>query len=128
MCLGDLGLIDTAMYILCMLAILGTLAVINRDRYLSVTKAWRYGHHVTTSRAVKMCCIPWIISVIITLTVCSVPYKFDGGFKHLVHAISLAYYYICFIIIIFSHLKNKRDTGDMRKERERKKNQLPLLD
>ena len=81
MCLGDLGLIDTAIFILCMLATLGTLAVISRDRYLAVTKPWWYRYHVNTSRAIKMSSIPWIISVVITLTVCYVPYKFEGEFN-----------------------------------------------
>ena len=104
MCLGDLGLIDTAIFILCMLATLGTLAVISRDRYLAVTKPWWYRYHVNTSRAIKMSSIPWIISVVITLTVCYVPYKFEGEFKHVVHTISLVYYFFGFVIIIFSHL------------------------
>lgn len=65
LCLGDLGLIDTAVYILCMLATLGTLAVVSRDRYLAVTKPSWYHNHVTTSRAIKISCVPWIISVII---------------------------------------------------------------
>ena len=42
--------------------------------------------------------------MVITFTVCYVPYEFDGGFKHLVHTISLVYYLFCFIIIIFCHL------------------------
>ena len=104
MCLGDQDLFHTAIYILCVLATLGTLAVISRDRYLAVTKPWWYRNHMSTSRAAKMSSIPWIISLVITHIVCYVPYKFDGGFKNLVHAISLVYYLFCFVIVIFSHL------------------------
>ena len=62
MCLCDLGLMDTAIFILCMLATLGALAVISRDRYLAVTKPWWYRYHVNASRAIKMSSTPWIIS------------------------------------------------------------------
>ena len=58
MCLGDLGLIETAIFILCMLATLGTLAVISRDRYLAVTKPLWYRNHESTSRAIKTSFIP----------------------------------------------------------------------
>ena len=88
------------------LATLGTLAVISRDRYLAVTKPFWYRNHVTKSRAIKMSCIPWLISVVLILGhVFYVIYKFDSGFMSLVHgAAFLVYYCICFIIIIFSHL------------------------
>ena len=81
MCLANLGYIDTIIFTLCTGATLGTLAVISRDRYLAVTKPWWYRYHVNTSRAIKMSSIPWIISVVITLTVCYVPYKFEGEFN-----------------------------------------------
>ena len=105
MCLGTVGPEERAMNVLSSLATLGTLAVISRDRYLAVTKPWWYRSHVTTSRAIKICCIPWVISVALTLVhVVSFAYKFEGGFKHLAHTTPLVYYFICFIIIIFSHL------------------------
>ena len=104
MCLYQWDLGDTAMINLSSLATLGTLAVISRDRYLAVTKPWWYRNHVTKSRAIKMSCIPWLISVVITLAVCFITFKFDGEYKHLVYAITLMYYCICFVIIIFSHL------------------------
>ena len=67
MCLSNLNLGETAMVTLCNLGTLGTLAVISRDRYLAVTKPWCYRNHATTSRAIKMSCIPWLISVVKTL-------------------------------------------------------------
>ena len=105
MCLGDLGLIDTAIFILCMLATLGTLAVISRDRYLAVTKPWWYRYQVSTSRAIKMSCIPWLISVVLTFVhMVYFVYKIDSRYKRFVPTIILVYYCICFTVIIFSHL------------------------
>ena len=105
MCLGDLGLIDTAIFILCMLATLGTLAVISRDRYLAVTKPFWYRNHMTKSRAIKMSCLPWLISLVLILGhVFYDVYKFDSRYTRLVQdAVFLVYYCVCFIIIIFSH-------------------------
>ena len=91
--------------VLSSLATPGTLAVISRDRYLAVTKPWWYRSHVNTSRAFKIFCTPWIISVALTLVhIVYFVFKFDGGYKQLAHTIPLVYYCICFIIIIFSHL------------------------
>ena len=104
MCLYHWDLGDTAMITLSSLATLGTLAVISRDRYLAVTKPWWYRNDVTKSRAIKMSCIPWFISVVLTVMVCFFIFKFDGRYKHLVYAVNLVYYCICFVIIIFSHL------------------------
>ena len=92
------------MVTLCSPATLGILAVISGDRYFAVTKLLWYRNHLTTSRALKMSCIPWLISVVITFAVCFFTFKFDGEYKHLVYAITLVYYCICFVIIIFSHL------------------------
>ena len=106
MCLANLGLIDTMIYTLCTGATLGTLAVISRDRYLAVTKPFWYRNHVTKLRAIKMSCIPWLISVVLILGhVFHVVYKFDSGYtRPLKDSVFLVYYCICFIIIIFSHL------------------------
>ena len=104
MCLGKAGPEERAMNVLSSLATLGTLAVISRDRYLAVTKPWWYRSHVNTSRVIKISCIPWIISVALTLVhIIHFVYKFDGVYKQLAHTIPLVYYCICFIIIIFSH-------------------------
>ena len=93
------------MIVLCSLATLGTLAVISRDRYLAATKPWWYRNHVNTSRAIKMSCLPWLISVVITFVhMVYFVYNIDGGYKRFVPAITLVYYCICFIVIIFSHL------------------------
>ena len=77
---------ERAIVALCSLSTLGTLAVISRDRYLAVTKPWWYRNHVTKSRAIKMSCMPWIISVVITLA-----HVFDHGYKHLVRTIPLVH-------------------------------------
>ena len=104
-CLGSLGSRDTTIITLCSLATLGTLAVISRDRYLAVTKPLWYRNHLTTLRAIKMSCVPWLISMVITLVhVFYFAFKFDGEYQPLVHATSLLYYCICFVIIILSHL------------------------
>jgi len=104
-CLGKAGAEERAMNVLISLATLGTLAVISRDRYLAVTKPWWYRSHVNTSRAIKISCIPWIISVALTLVhIVYFVFKFDGGYKQLAHTIPLVYYCVCFVIISFSHL------------------------
>ena len=105
MCLAIMESKERAMIVLCSLATLGTLAVISRDRYLAATKPWWYRNHVNTSRAIKMSCTPWLISVVITLvyTVYFV-YKFDRVYKYLAYTIPFVYYFICSFIIIFSHL------------------------
>jgi len=98
------------------LATLGTLAVISRDRYLAVAKPWWYRNHVSTSCASRMSCTPWLISVVVTRAVCFFIFTFDGRYKHLC-AITLVYYCVCFIIIIFSHLGiyfNKPPTAGIR--------------
>ena len=105
MCVGTLDPEERAINVLCSLATLGTLAVISRDRYLAVTKPWWYRSHMNTSRAVKMSCTPWLMSVVLTLvqTVHFV-YKFDSVYKYLAYAIPLVYYCFCSFIIIISHL------------------------
>ena len=79
LCLANLGYIDINIYTLCTGATLGTLAVISRDRYLAVTKPFWYGNHVTESRAIKMSCLPWLISIVLILF--HVFYdEFDSGY------------------------------------------------
>ena len=105
MCLDTVEPEERAMNVLCSLATLGMIAVISRDRYLAVIKPWWYRNHVTKARAIKTFCIPWLISVVLTLAhMVFFVFKFDGGYKQLVRVISLVYYLICFVIIIFSHL------------------------
>ena len=99
MCISSLDTKEFAMALLSNLATLGALAVISRDRLLAVTKPWWYRNHMTKSRALKMSYMPWIISVVITLT-----HLFDSGYKHIVHAIPLVYYCVCFVTIMFSNL------------------------
>ena len=105
-CLPNLGYVDIIMYLLCSGATLGTLAVISRDRYLAVTKPFWYRSHVTKSSAIKMSCLPWLISVVLTLGhVIYDVYKFDRGYTSFVQGVVfLVYYCICSIIIIFSHV------------------------
>ena len=105
MCFGTVNPEDRAMNVLCSLATLGMIAVISRDRYLAVIKPWWYRNHMTKSRAIKMLCIPWLVSVVLTIAhMVHFVFKFEGGYKQLPRVVSLAYYCICFIIIIFSHL------------------------
>ena len=105
MCLGKARPEERAINVLSSLATLGTLAVISRDRYLAVTKPWWYRSNVNKLRAIKISCIPWIISVTLTLVhIFYFVFKFEGGYKQLAHTIPLVYYCVCFIIIVFSHL------------------------
>ena len=87
--------------VLCLLATLTNVAAISRDRYLAVRKPWWYRHHVTKSRAVKMICVAWFISILIALLT-----LFQGqiGFIPNASYISLVLYFVCFFIIGFSYL------------------------
>ena len=105
MCLGSVNPEERAMNILCSLATLGMLAVISRDRYLAVTKPLWYRSHMTKSRAIKMFCVPWLISVVLTLAhIVYLVFEFGGGYKPFVRVITFVYYCICFFIITFSHV------------------------
>ena len=87
--------------VLCLLATLTNVAAISRDRYLAVRKPWWYRHHVTKSRAIKMICVAWLVSILIALLT-----LFQGRIEFIPNAsyISLVLYFVCFFIIGFSYL------------------------
>ena len=91
--------ISHSMSVLCLLATLTNVAVISRDRYLAVTKPWWYRRHVTKSRAVKMICAAWSISLLIAFLSF---FKLD--FIPNASYISLVIYFVCFFIIGLSYL------------------------
>ena len=100
---------------MCVLASLGNLALISRDRYLAVTKAWWYRNHVTKSRAVKLVCVQWLISAVVALGI-YLSKMFEGGIIRIGQIIPLLYYSVCFLVIIFSYLgllckKSSHDEG-----------------
>ena len=88
---------------LCLLATLGNLAIISRDRYLAVRKPWWYHTHVTKSRAMKLMCVPWLVSLIISFLL-YLSKKLPGRFPPLGEITSLLFFLICFFVIIFSYL------------------------
>ena len=88
-----------SMSVLCLLATLTNVAVISRDRYLAVRRPWWYRHHVTKSRAIKMICVAWSISILIALLS-----FFQLEFIPNASYISLVIYFVCFFIIGFSYL------------------------
>lgn len=88
---------------LCLLATLGNLAIISRDRYLAVRKPWWYRTHVTKSRAMKMICVPWLTSAVISF-IMYLSRKFEGRFPPLGQVMSLLFCFICFSVITFYYL------------------------
>ena len=95
---------ESAFAIFCNTTILGTLAVISRDRYLAVKQPLWYRNHVTKSRAMKMISIPWPISIAIAFVV-YLSRKFEGGVYRVVgQIIGALFVLISFITIIVSYL------------------------
>ena len=88
---------------LCLLATLGNLAIISRDRYLAVKKPWWYRIHVTKSRALKMICIPWINSAVLTFFL-YLSLKNEGRFPPIGQIMSFLFYILCTFVIIMSYL------------------------
>lgn len=91
------------MSVLCLLATLTNVALISKDRYLAVRKPWWYRHHMTKSRAIKMICVAWFISILIMLL------SFIQGKGQLLFIprssyVSLLIYFLCFVVIGFSYL------------------------
>ena len=96
--------VQTAASALCIQATLGNLAVISRDRYLAVRSPWWYRNHMTKSRAFKVVCIPWCISVISAVAI-FLSGTFGGVYKRLAHTLMLALFASYFIIIMFHYLR-----------------------
>lgn len=103
MCPGDLSAEAFAFAILCNLATLGNLAVVSRDRYLAVRKPWWYRDHVTKTRAIKLICKTWLVSVAIALVI-YLSEKIDGGYKLFGQILSLLFYFICLFAMSFCYL------------------------
>lgn len=93
----------TALGSLCLLAILGNLAIISRDRYLAVKKPIWYRIHVTKSRVMRMAGVTWLVSAVITVIFYS-SNKFDQRFASLVKILSYSFYLVCTSVIIASYL------------------------
>ena len=91
------------MSVLCLLATLANVALISRDRYLAIRKPWWYRHHVNKSRAMKMICAAWFISIIITL-LSFLKSRFQVAFIPSGSVMSLVLYFMCFFVIGFSYL------------------------
>ena len=94
----------TATSALCIQATLGNLAVISRDRYLAVRSPWWYRNHMTKSRAFKVVCIPWCISVVSAVAI-FLSETFGGVYKLLAQTLMLVLFAIYVIIIMFCYLR-----------------------
>ena len=96
--------VESAFSTLCVQATLGNLAVISRDRYLAVQSPWWYRNHMTKSRAFKVVCIPWCISVVSAVTI-FLSGTFGSVYKLLAQTLMLALFAIYVIIIMFCYLR-----------------------
>ena len=88
---------------LCMLATLGNLAIISRDRHLAVQNPLRYRIHVTKSRAMKMICLPWFLSIVLTVMV-YLSRRFQSRPPSVGQMAVLLFFVLCFLVIMFSYL------------------------
>ena len=88
---------------LCMLATLGNLAIISRDRHLAVQNPLRYRIHVTKSRAMKMICLPWFLSIVLTVMV-YISRRFQSRPPSVDQMAALLFFVLCFLVIMFSYL------------------------
>ena len=96
--------VESAFSALCVQAMLGNLAVISRDRYLAVRSPWWYRNHMTKSRAFKVVCIPWCISVVSAVAT-FLSGTFGGVYKPLAQTLMLVLFAIYVIIIMFCYLR-----------------------
>ena len=100
--------------LLCILATLANVALISRDRYLAIRKPWWYRHHVTKSRAMRMICVAWFITIMITLLI-YLRSKFQIELIPSGIIISFVFYFVCFFVIGLSYLGivlKKNQPGD----------------
>ena len=88
---------------LCLLATLSNLAVVSTDRYLAVTKPWWYRNHVTKSRAIKIICVQWLVSGVVSFGI-YLSKKVDGVISRIGQIFPLLFYTACFIVIMFCYL------------------------
>ena len=87
---------------LCLIATLGTLAVISQDRYLALNKPYWYRNHVTTSRAFYLICGTWLASATISILI-----YFSRKFVlpiAIAQIFFLLFCVVCVLMIIFSYL------------------------
>ena len=96
--------VESAFSALCVQATLGNLAVISRDRYLAVRSPWWYRNHMTKSRAFKVVCIPWCISVVSAVAI-FLSGTLGGLYKLLAQTLMLVLFAIYVIIIMFCYLR-----------------------
>ena len=89
---------------LCLLATLGNLAIISRDRHLTVQNPLWYRIHVTKSRVMRMICLPWFLSIGLTI-VLYLSRGFQGGRTPSFGQIAVFLFYVlCVLMITFSYL------------------------
>ena len=82
-------------------ATLGNLAIISGDRYLAVIKLWWYRNHMTRSRAIKLICVPWVMSFVN----CMMAYlSLKGVFGPLGITVVFAYFIVCVLVILCSNI------------------------
>ena len=101
MCLHSAGV--PVMSLLCIFATLANVALISRDRYLAIRRPWWYRHHVTKSRAMRMICVVWFITIMITLLI-YLRSEFQIQFIPSGIIISFVFYFVCFFVIGLSYL------------------------
>ena len=92
--------LHSAISALCAQATLGTLTVISRDRHVATRSPLWYRNHVTKSRAFKIVCIPWLISVVIAV-VLYFSKNFEGVGKSLAQTL-IPVPFALYVIVIMS--------------------------
>ena len=114
MCPGHVGTAEHLMSTFCIQTTLANLAIISSDRYLAIRKPWWYRNHVTKSRALKMICFAWLISIMVLLLI-YLRNLFRIEFLPRGYIMSLVFYIVCFFVIVISYVGiflKKGQTGE----------------
>ena len=103
LCLESVDHIRFTINSVCLIASLGNVALISRDRYLAVRRPHWYRSHVTSSRVVILMCWSWFVSGIVSLLF-FLPKVGVSQFALIGNVISLLYFFACLLGIILSYL------------------------
>ena len=113
-CPEELGATGQGVAVLCMISTLGNLAIISRDRFLAVSKPWRYRHRATRSRVVRETSVIWSLSLIMAgIVACGVYFPLVAFLSRVVGTLLYALYIlitICSYVGIFIANRRHRTT------------------
>ena len=117
-CPEQIGL-EPVFVVLCVMSILGNLAIISRDRHLAVTKPWWYRCHLTRSSVVKKTSALWIFSVIMAI-LCH-PKIYLPAHRFALIIVASLFQLVCITVMVSSYagifIANRLHTKNMQRQR-----------